>query len=278
MKINKKNYILKILANFTLAKIISALITITMLAAIKYAITGNLYIEYCNFFTNVGVGLLGFTINTGFIGFLSEYLGINGLNINLKELMFGFEKIEVGDTCPTKVSDKLKVKVYLAMDSGEQSNPNKPLDKGKGVESTEPSFPTGAFSGRDPSSIFLPKTNPGPGFNVPGGEVPIRDDICKHIDYNPNILKQFRTMDLETAVEQRNNNFLLVRNMNNRLAYAQNVLQGLPTVPTTQEELNLKNLISKDLKEMNDVKIKAEARATLLNSRIEFIENQIGKK
>jgi len=55
MKTNKKNYILKILANFTLAKIISALITITMLAAIKYAITGNLYIEYCNFFTNVGV-------------------------------------------------------------------------------------------------------------------------------------------------------------------------------------------------------------------------------
>jgi len=174
MKTKIKNKILKILVNFTLAKFMSALITITMLAAIKYAVTGSFYIEYCKFFTNIGVGLLSFTINTGLIGLLSEYLGINGINFNLKELIFGFEKIQVGGTSSPKASDKLKVKVYLAMDSEEQSNPNKPLDKGKGVESGESSF-TG---GINPSSIFSPKTNPGPGFNVPGGEVPINDPIC----------------------------------------------------------------------------------------------------
>jgi len=48
--------------------------------------------------------------------------------------------------------------------------------------------------------------NPGAGFNVPGGEVPIRDEICKHIDYNSHILKQFKTMDLEVAMVQRHNN------------------------------------------------------------------------
>lgn len=271
----KKNLYIKVLANYTLAKFISALITITMLAAIKYAITGNFYIEYCNFLGNIGVGLLGFTINTGFVGLLSEYLGLKGLNLNLKELMFGFEKLEIGDPCLPKGSDKLKVKASFTMDSeGEQSN-TKPLDKGKGVY-TEPTGARG-FLGRGPSSFFLAKTNPGPGFNVPGGEVPIRDEICKHINYNPHILKQFKTMDLETAVEQRNNNHILIREMINRLAYAQNALQGEPSIPTTEHQYNLRNQILKDLNEMSDIKIKAEGRVALLNSRIEFIVNNIRK-
>lgn len=118
MKTTTKNkFYIKVLANFTLAKLISALITIPILAAIKYAITGNIYIDPSYLFTNIGVGLLGFTINTGFIGLLSEYLGIKGLNLSLKELTFGLEKIQLGDTTPPKVSDKLKVKLYMAMDS-----------------------------------------------------------------------------------------------------------------------------------------------------------------
>ena len=147
MKTTKKNFYIKVLTNFTLAKFISASITITMVAGIKYAITGNIIIDNSNFFTNIGVGLLGYTINTGFVGLFSDYLGIKGLNFNLKELLFGLEKIQLADTSPPKVSDKLKVKLYLAMDSGEQSN-TRPLDKGKGVESTLPS-PAGGrgFSG-----------------------------------------------------------------------------------------------------------------------------------
>jgi hypothetical protein len=49
--------------------------------------------------------------------------------------------------------------------------------------------------------VFFPqRINPAPGFNVPGGEVPITDPICQHIDYNTRILSQFKTMDLETAI------------------------------------------------------------------------------
>jgi hypothetical protein len=38
-----------ILVNFTLAKFSAALFTITMVALIKYLISGNLYISYCEF-------------------------------------------------------------------------------------------------------------------------------------------------------------------------------------------------------------------------------------
>jgi hypothetical protein len=38
-----------ILINFTLAKFSGALFTITMVALIKYQISGNLHIEYCEF-------------------------------------------------------------------------------------------------------------------------------------------------------------------------------------------------------------------------------------
>ena len=264
----------KYLANITLAKFISTLLTITVLAAFKYAITGNIHIDPSHFFTNIGVGLLAFTIKTLFNGLLSEYLDLKGINLNLKELMFGYEKIQVGGHTPPKVSDKDNIKVYLPMNSDEQSNAGS-QDKGKGVEYTQsPSAGARAFSGGDPSSFFLPKTNPGPGFNVPGGEVPIREDICKHISYNTHILKQFKTMDLETAVVQRNNLSHLIKEMENRLIYAQNVLNGQPTIPTNIHQFNLRNQILKDLKEMNDIKTNAEGRWILINSRVEFIENK----
>jgi|GEM_PF-2749356 hypothetical protein len=44
-----KNIINTILVNFTLAKFGAALFTITMVALIKYMISGNLYIDYCEF-------------------------------------------------------------------------------------------------------------------------------------------------------------------------------------------------------------------------------------
>lgn len=264
MSIN--NVFKKVLANFTLAKFLSALITITLLAAIKYIVTGNFYLDYSNFLTNIGVGLLSFTINTGFFSLLSEYLGINGINFNLKELIFGFETIQIGDTYSSNGSDKLKTKVYLAMESNEESNPNIPLDKGKGVQTTVL-----------PSSPFLPKTNPGPGFNVPGGVVPIRDDICKSINYNTHILNQIKTMDLETAVEQRDNNLKLIHVMDHKLAFSTNALAGIPAIPTTEYEFRLKNQIHRDLKEFTDTKNSAEGRTALLNSRIEFILGQIRK-
>jgi len=126
--------------------------------------------------------------------------------------------------------------------------------------------------------VFFPKKiNPGAGFNVPGGEVPIRDEICRHIDYNTHILSQFKKMDLETAIEQRNNNLLFVKVIESKLDFAKNALEKVPTIPTTEYEFRLKNQILKDLDSLSRDKVRAEARATLLTSRIEFIEGKINK-
>jgi hypothetical protein len=49
----------KALANFTLAKFCGAIITVTILAIVKYLISGSFHIEYSDFLNNVGIGLLG---------------------------------------------------------------------------------------------------------------------------------------------------------------------------------------------------------------------------
>ena len=51
----------------------------------------------------------------------------------------------------------------------------------------------------------------------------------------------------------------------------------MPTIPTTENEFRLKNQILRDLDDLNKDKVRAEARATLLTSRIEFIESKINK-
>jgi len=259
--------VLKILASFTLAKFLSALITIITLAAIKYAISGNLHVEFCNFFANVGIGLLSFTLNTGFFTLLSDYLGFKGINMNLNQFMFGLNVGEVANpsSFTIKEADNAKIKVSLAMESNDDvSNSSNNLDKGKGK----------ALPDRDISSLIHPKgTNPGPGFNVPGGVVPISDDICKSINYNSHILRQYRTMDLEIAIEQRNNTLTLIRVLDHKLAYAQNALQQVPTIPTNEREYKLRNVILKDINDMTQTKSNSEGRAILLKSRIEFIEN-----
>lgn len=311
----------KFLFNFTLAKFGGAFVTITIIAMIKYSISGNFRIEYSEFYNNVAVGLLGWTINTGVIAWLTEYLGIKGINFNLNQLLFGYNTMTLGDNS----SKELKVKLYNTMESDKELNSGKGLDKGKGIDKgssdNNKSFETEAdmetmsldkgkdkaidstyvgnkgksvsrftlgpgyavephmanwyrlHPGVDPQVFFFPKKIYfTPGFNVPGGEVPIRDDICKHIDYNTHILSQFKKMDLETAIQQRNNNLKLFEAMQTKIAYAQDVLSKIPTIPTTEHEFRLKNQILKDLDELNRNKARAEARATLLNSRIQFIE------
>lgn len=292
--------------NFTLAKFLSALLTIVCVASVKYAISGEFHIEYSEFYNNITLGLLSWTINTYFIGLLSEFLDIKGLNLNLNQLLFGFETLKAGGP----PISKNKPKLYLSMESDEELSSSQ-LDKGKGVDTeshpsyanallnketpknnptfdqdklvvppTEPPFSTWTrvFPGKDPASTFFPtKTNPGPGFNVPGGEVPINDEICRHIGYNANILSQLRTMDLETAIEQRNNNLTLIKNLESRFAYAQKSLSQFPAIPTTEYEYQVKTQIYKDLDAINTNKTQAKARETLLTSRIQFILNNINK-
>ena len=296
-----------LLVNFTFAKFAAALITIIMVALIKLMVSGDLHIEYCEFGNNVALGLLGWTINTAALGWLTEYLGLKGINFNLNEFLYGYDKMGGNSSSSTY----FKPKLYNAMESddridpsqqtdkgkgkgnteGNAENESKPLDKGKGIDKrlhpvelgpghcTEPPFVTWCrvFPGVDPASVFFPKTiNPGPGFNVPGGEVPIRDEICKHIGYNSHILNQFKKMDLKTAIEQRDNYLRCIQVINTKTAYAQETLSKVPEIPTSNYEHRLKNTILEDLQILNEQRVRAEAKATLLNSRIEFI--QINRK
>jgi hypothetical protein len=82
-------------------------------------------------------------------------------------------------------------------------------------------------------------------------------------------------MSLETAIEQRNNYLAYVKLLESKLAFAQNALTKVPEIPTTEQDFRLRNQILRDLDSMGKVKIRNEARATLLSSRIEFIENKV---
>jgi len=286
-----------ILSNFTLAKFVSALITITLVASIKYWISGGFILDYNDLFNNISLGLLSWLINTGMIGLLTDFLGIRGINFNLRQYLFGFDTVKATTTRYEikENTEKLCDMMNIAMESDEDidraesrrlgkgkgvdKGENMSLDKGKEVESA--TAPPGyiwsqVFPGVDPASIIFPKrTNPGPGFNVPGGVVPINDQICQHIDYNTHILSQFKNMSLETAIEQRNNYLAYVRLLENKLAFAQNALTKVPENPTTDQDFRLRNQILRDLDSLGKVKLRNEARATLLGSRIEFIENKI---
>lgn len=368
---NLKTKLIKALASFTLAKFCGAIFTVTLLAIVKYIISGNFHIEYCDFWNNIGIGLLGWTINTGIIGLLTEYLGIKGINFNLYQFLFGFESMKVSDTINVgKISSNTyaledgKPKLYNAMDSGEGSSSVKksgskggsrqrtlmsrgadgrlhpypangrrmvrrwtfddesekasnngsdtemegvtsnkgngsdtemegvvfkdklvssaspselPLDKGKGIEATntsqEPHLPiwTRPFSGLDPNLvIFKPKINPGPGFTE---EVSMQGPIGKYLNYNGHFLTQFKNMDWNTAMQQRYNYLLCAHNMDFKIAFVENKLKEVPTIPTNEYEFKLRNQLLKDLEDLNRVKAQSEARAALLYSRIKYIEN-----
>jgi len=83
-------------------------------------------------------------------------------------------------------------------------------------------------------------------------------------------------MDLKTAIEQRDNYLKYIQVINHKSTYAQETLSKVPETPTNEYEHRLKNTILRDLDKLNQQKIRAEAKATLLNSRIEFI--QINRK
>jgi hypothetical protein len=59
MKKNILAFISVKLTTITLAKFISAFITIVLVSGLKYGISGGFYLEYSYFFENVTVGLIG---------------------------------------------------------------------------------------------------------------------------------------------------------------------------------------------------------------------------
>ena len=53
-----KNIIKNILINVTFTRFLGALFTVTLVASLRYYLTGNLHINYADFANNVGMGLL----------------------------------------------------------------------------------------------------------------------------------------------------------------------------------------------------------------------------
>lgn len=283
-------------SNFTLAKFLAAGFTILIVAGLKYYVSGGFTLDNKDILNNIAIGFLSWITNTSMVSWFTNYLGLKGINFNLNELFYGLDKMKLCTTnssCPTGLSawedSKPMSKLYNAMDSNDNNKSNDLLDKGKRIESNvsrlydnngNETVPYAVWNkvypGVDPT--FPPKgTNPGPGFNVPGGEVPIRDPICEYIGYNSHILNQYKTMDLETAINQRDNTLLLVQSIEGRLNYVRNALTLVPENPVNVNQLNLKNRILSDLQALNRDKIRAEARTTLLISRIEYIENKVNE-
>lgn len=313
MKRNIKFDLNHILRYFTLSKLLGGLFTALVLASLKYYISGSFHIEYCEFWKNLIIAIISWTINIGVMPIITDFLEVKGINFNFEQLIYGIDTMKTGKEYAVQ---NFKPKLYNAMDYSDMSDSNNGLNKGKGVDTEThsnyndtkmarnndnsnqnipldkpkvelkyitPIEPYRAawyrtFPGVDPASVFFPsRVNPGPGFNVPGGEVPIRDEICQHIDYNSHILNQFKKMDLETALEQRKNNIMFIKVLEIKLNYASNALSKIPAIPTTEYEFRLKNQILKDLDMLNKDKVRAEARITLLSSRIEFIESKVNK-
>jgi len=276
-------------SNFTLAKVLAAGFTILIVAGLKYYVSGDFIIDNKDILSNIAIGFLSWITNTSMVSLFTSYLGIKGINFNLRELLYGLDRMEVNTTNSCIEDSKPMNKLYNAMDSNNNTESDKPLDKGEGIESNvSPLYDNNGkeiapysvwykvYPGVDPT--FPPKgTNPGPGFNVPGGEVPIHDPICQHIGYNSHILNQFKKMDLETAIKQRDNTLLLVQSIEGRLNYVRNALTLVPENPANLDQLNIKNRILSDLQALNRDKIRAEARTTLLISRIEYIENKVNE-
>jgi len=74
-------------------------------------------------------------------------------------------------------------------------------------------------------------------------------------------------------MQQRYNYSLCAHNMNFKIAFIENKLKEVPTIPTNDYEFRLRNQLLKDLEDLSRVKAQSEARATLLCSRIKFIED-----
>lgn len=119
------------ITHFTLAKLLGGLLTALVVATLKYYISGGFHIENSEWGSNVGIAFFAWTLNTGIIALLTDYLGIKGLNFNLKQFIYGLDTMKMDQGYSV---DKFKPKLYNAMNSLDDSNPSKGLDKGRGID------------------------------------------------------------------------------------------------------------------------------------------------
>jgi len=120
------------LTSFTFSKILAGLCTIIIVATVKYGVSGDFTFEFFDFKNNVAIGLLGWTINIGSLGWLKDYLGKD--NLNLYELLFGLDKAKLGGRS-YMLEDK-KPKLYTTMDAGEGSSSGPNYNRGSGQDAS----------------------------------------------------------------------------------------------------------------------------------------------
>ena len=63
--------------------------------------------------------------------------------------------------------------------------------------------------------------------------------------------------------------------MISKIAYAEQILNKVPVIPTNEMEFKLRNQIIRDLEGLHIVKNRSDASITLLSARIKFIEDEI---
>jgi hypothetical protein len=108
---NLKLNILKFVMAIRLEKIIVTLILLILTPLIKYLITGSLHTEGLYIYTNIFVGSILFFVKDRVSGFLTDTLAKKGMNVSLKQILFGINI----DNKATIVYPKLKTSAQKGM-------------------------------------------------------------------------------------------------------------------------------------------------------------------
>jgi len=88
----------------------------------------------------MGLELLLLLINTGIISLLVDFLGIRGINFNLRQLLFGFDTMKATTTSSSEtIEENIKkfldmINIVMESDEDIDKGESRQLDKGKGVD------------------------------------------------------------------------------------------------------------------------------------------------
>lgn len=247
----------------------SASLTIILVALAKYFVFGGLILDPRDLISNITLGFWAWGANTSITSWATHFFYVKGFKFNLKELFFGYDKMADGPASFFE-DNKPAHKLYSAMESNEES--------GESSNKEKEIYKYSSFLGDSNETTVLPKRiKPGPGFNTPGGDVPAADPIRAQFDWNTHLVTQIKGMSLETAVEQKFAVAKLLHVIKGKLDFANSVLPQIPANTTDPQEIAVRNKILRDIESLTKDGQKVEARATLINSRLEFIDSKINK-
>ena len=117
------------MSKYPLSIFFSIVFLVSLLTIIIYYMDINVLKKYLDIYTLLGCGLMSWSVNNGFTGWLIEYLGLKGkLNLSHLFLNLNTHKLGSNELPETKSTTSFK----LSDDEGSSSG--KKLDKGKGID------------------------------------------------------------------------------------------------------------------------------------------------